>query len=167
MPAHGKGLKLVSGPSVSAPSLLLYFFQTGPILGQKFCMWVGVLIPPLGISPGYWKRSLQIISLLLGISAKVSLIDSMFFMNLPYCFLWRHLVHLINHVQSSNFSASSLLLVFFFNFHCYFDSSHPNSVRWHLVLSLISLMTVIQNFFFMSQTIKSLEKYLVMSFTHF
>lgn len=38
--------------SVSAPSFPLHFFQTGPIVDQKFRRWVGVPIPPLGVLSG-------------------------------------------------------------------------------------------------------------------
>jgi hypothetical protein len=47
-------------PLVSAPSLSQHFCQTGQIMGGSFYGCVGVLIPPLGVLPGYKRWPLQI-----------------------------------------------------------------------------------------------------------
>jgi hypothetical protein len=58
--------------------LSLYFLKVGQVLGQRFCGWVGVLIPLLGVLPDYRRWLLRAPYLpLVGVSARVILLDSL------------------------------------------------------------------------------------------
>jgi len=59
----------LAAPSVSALSLSLYILQAAHILGQKFCGWVAVFYPPLGVLSGNRKWTIKAPYLpLLGVS---------------------------------------------------------------------------------------------------
>lgn len=80
VPDNGTGLKmgqtLGSHPLSLSSIFVLYFFQTGSILGQKFHRWGGIPISPLGGALWLMDEVSGSISQLLGILAKVTCINS-------------------------------------------------------------------------------------------
>lgn len=71
----------------TTPSLSLRILSAGQILGQWFCTWVGVLVPPLEVLPGYRRCQLQApYPSLLGVSTRATPITSWFY---PMPGLWQ------------------------------------------------------------------------------